>query len=494
MSFHKQLGLDSMQSTSAPQDIKFHPPTGISVLVVGAGVGGLMTALECRRKGHDVRVIERAPGPSTAGDFFSIGPNNIRHFYQYFPELGAELEKVNYQVWMSYFKITGERVTEPEGPPIPPTKFTLPDGTEKIIPLHRQNRPKFVAALLAQAQKIGVDVSFGKRVVDYFEDAETQTAGVLLDNGARIIADLVVAADGVGTKSNKLVNGHDIRAYPSGFSIFRTAFPIELATSDPDIAERWPLLQGWRPQIEMWGGKDLHFTVQRCNDIMSWGMMHKDMGTGMESWSQTVDVTKVFEITSQIPDFPEIATRLISKTPKDGLVDWEIMWRDPREAWVSPLGRVVQVGDSAHTFLPSSGNGANQAMEDAISLATCLQIGGKSNISRATKIHNKLRFQRVACVQLIGFINHQRQNNTDFDVIDPKGDSFKSTVGMWCFSHNPEEYAYANYGKVLHHLVSGADFQSTNIPPGYTYRPWSIQEMFDTIRKGQKLQFEGDWS
>jgi hypothetical protein len=76
------------------------------------------------------------------------------------------------------------------------------------------------------------------------------------------------------------------------------------------------------------------------------------------------------------------------------------MWRDPRESWVSPLGLVVQVGDSAHTFLPSSGNGATQAMEDAISLATCLQIAGKSNIKWATMIHNKLRYRNthdIAC-------------------------------------------------------------------------------------------------
>ena len=111
----------------------------------------------------------------------------------------------------------------------------------------------------------------------------------------------------------------------------------------------------------------------------------------MESWNQAVDVCEVLKITSKIPGFPAVAERLIKTTPENGIIDWEIMWRDPRENWISPGGRVVQVGDSAHTFLPSSGSGATQAMEDAISLATCLQIGGRSNISIATKIHNKLR-------------------------------------------------------------------------------------------------------
>jgi NADPH-dependent 2,4-dienoyl-CoA reductase/sulfur reductase-like enzyme len=65
MSFYRRV--EQSSAVLSAEKVKFHPPTGISVLVVGAGVGGLMSALECRRKGHDVRVIERTPEPSTAG-------------------------------------------------------------------------------------------------------------------------------------------------------------------------------------------------------------------------------------------------------------------------------------------------------------------------------------------------------------------------------------------------------------------------------------------
>lgn len=68
------------------------------------------------------------------------------------------------------------------------------------------------------------------------------------------------------------------------------------------------------------------------------------------------------------------------------------MWRDPQPQLASPGGRVVQLGDAAHTFIPSSGNGATQAIEDAVSLATCLQLGGKDNIPAAVKVHVKLRY------------------------------------------------------------------------------------------------------
>lgn len=47
--------------------VKRHDPLDISVLVCGAGVAGLMTALECWRRGFNVKILERAPHNSTAG-------------------------------------------------------------------------------------------------------------------------------------------------------------------------------------------------------------------------------------------------------------------------------------------------------------------------------------------------------------------------------------------------------------------------------------------
>lgn len=168
--------------------------------------------------------------------------------------MAAECERINHDPWLAIHKITGERVSGPEQVSFGAINVTLADGAKKTIPFQRHNRPKFVAALLAQARGAGVDITFGTRVVDYFEDGESQQAGVLLEDGSRLKADVVIAADGVGTKSNKVVNGHSIRAYPSGFSIFRTAFPVGLATSDADIRDRWPLLEGGRSYVEMWGG------------------------------------------------------------------------------------------------------------------------------------------------------------------------------------------------------------------------------------------------
>ena len=59
-------------------------------------------------------------------------------------------------------------------------------------------------------------------------------------------------------------------------------------------------------------------------------------------------------------------------------------------------------------FLPTSGNGATSAIEDAVTIAECLKNGGREKVAEAVKIHTLLRSDRVACAQLLGFVNAQR--------------------------------------------------------------------------------------
>ena len=57
----------AVESTEKGAPVERLPETGISVLIVGAGVGGICAALECWRKGHHVRIIEKSNGPDVQG-------------------------------------------------------------------------------------------------------------------------------------------------------------------------------------------------------------------------------------------------------------------------------------------------------------------------------------------------------------------------------------------------------------------------------------------
>ena len=90
-------------------------------------------------------------------------------------------------------------------------------------------------------------------------------------------------------------------------------------------------------------------------------------------------------------NFSQVIHDAVVAAPDDAFFNWRLMFRNPTPNWVSPNGRVVQLGDAAHTFLPSSGNGATQALEDGICLAACLQLVGKSQIPLGVRVYNKLR-------------------------------------------------------------------------------------------------------
>lgn len=211
------------------------------------------------------------------GDSFSV---NGWHITTTWPALGRALDQASLtDMSLSFHKLTGERVAGPE-------EFDLlkkshgrlaNDGTAGPTTVYRASRPKFTAALLGQAAALGIPVDFGSRVVEYFENASH--AGVVLDDGSRLVADVVVAADGVGTKSHKLVAGHESRAMTSGFSIFRTAYRREYVDkAGPEVAARFApdeVNGKTRAVFELWSGKGLSMSVARRADHMEWTITHK---------------------------------------------------------------------------------------------------------------------------------------------------------------------------------------------------------------------------
>ncbi|KAL1886694.1 hypothetical protein Plec18167_000628 [Paecilomyces lecythidis] len=478
-----------------------YSPSGISVLIVGAGVAGLMASLECWRKGHDVRIIEKSASRLLSGDGFTIGESAIRALSNW-PDMADENVRIAFDPWVSWHKITGEKISGPA--PIfefvekhEETGGESNNGQQEDVQaqpkrIYRHSRPKFHKMLTDQAERIGIYVEYGKRVTEYYEKSDKGKAGVVLENGETIEADIVLAADGIGSKSTKITMGREVRAQSTGFAVYRTAFPIELAFADPIVRERFQLLENGHPVAELWMGDGIHAMFGRSHDEMTWAINYpvNVSGTTTESWSALVDPETVLQVTSTIAGWPEVANRVILSTPKDRLHDFKLMWRDPQPCWVSPSGRVVQLGDAAHTFLPSSGNGATQGLEDAISLAACLQLGGKDGIPWATRVHNKLRFERVACLQKLGIVNHEtRQRSSDADAKQARPIGL---LAAWALQHNPEQYAVENYEKALAHLLDGKTFQNTNIPPGYVYKPWTIGELLSLKKSGKEIELGWD--
>ncbi|KAE8312807.1 hypothetical protein BDV41DRAFT_577239 [Aspergillus transmontanensis] len=79
-------------------------------------------------------------------------------------------------------------------------------------------------------------------------------------------------------------------------------------------------------------------------------------------------------------------------TRKEGLLLWPFHRMPQLSSWASPVGRAIIIGDVAHAMPPSSGQGVNQALEDAFTLAVLLKtLPNKRNANEELAIWQKLR-------------------------------------------------------------------------------------------------------
>ena len=103
------------------------------------------------------------------------------------------------------------------------------------------------------------------------------------------------------------------------------------------------------------------------------------------------------------------------------------------------------------------------------------------------------RFERVACAQRAGFKNREAWHHTNFEEVKKHPEKLIQQVGSWINHHDPEQYVYDNWTKCVNHLAGGAPFENTNTPPGYTYEPWTIDELLSASAEERETVDAGNW-
>jgi 2-polyprenyl-6-methoxyphenol hydroxylase-like FAD-dependent oxidoreductase len=166
-----------------------------------------------------------------------------------------ENESIASSPWISWHNLSGERLSGPE--PLAFNKDLKSNcAGDNDVPrrVYRHSRPKFHKMLSDQAERIGIPVEYGMKVVEYYESGGR--AGIVTESGEKIEADVVISADGIGSKSSVVTMGRDVRARSSGRAMYRAAFDVEIALADPVLRERFRLLEDGTPVVELWMGYD----------------------------------------------------------------------------------------------------------------------------------------------------------------------------------------------------------------------------------------------
>ncbi|WP_455361667.1 FAD-dependent monooxygenase [Streptomyces sp. SYSU K21746] len=295
-----------------------------SVIIVGSGVGGLTLAGMLTRKGMDVTVLERSAARRD-GLAITIWPNALR----------AVRRSGGDDMYEALLK-----VCQPIGSA---RMFSAARGQIASIDLRfltdqygvtgqGVTRAELLDTLIEQA---GTDVRFGADVV------RTSTDGtVTLADGEVLRADVVVGADGVGS------------------TVRRGLLPPGQDDRRDNPLESW---QGVVDRGSLWTyeGTDFHFGPKGTCGIMP-------LTQNRAYWfvDGAIDEPPTGE------GWPDVVRDLVARTPADQLFPGQAWDRRPVRNW--GRGRVTLLGDAAHPILPTIGQGACMAMEDAGVLAARL--------------------------------------------------------------------------------------------------------------------------
>lgn len=340
-----------------------------SVAIVGAGLAGLAFAAALHRAGIDFDLYEQAERLSEVGAGVQLAPNATRSLHR----LGLEHRLRAVAVAPTAIEMRrwddGTLLQRTPLGDLCRRRFGAPYYT-----VHRADLHGSLLSLVPPER-----VHLATRCVAVMHSANQ--AQLQLPDGTTIAADLVVGADGIHSVVREQL-AKDRPQY-SGQTIYRGLVP----------AERVPYLLS-EPRVLLWFGPDQHcvcYPVSSGRQV-SFGATVIAPDWTEESWSAQ---GRVLDLARAYRDWHPDVTRLIDAA--ETVSRWALHDRDSIDRLSS--GRVAVIGDAAHPMLPFRAQGANQAIEDAITLARCLADAGADDLDAGLRRYERIRLPRTSWIQ-----------------------------------------------------------------------------------------------
>ncbi|KAL3446128.1 hypothetical protein BJX65DRAFT_319028 [Aspergillus insuetus] len=426
--------LSSLQSTTYPSNcLQFleqfrtaeadcHSQIKLKIIIVGAGLGGLSTAIALATEGHQVTVYEQAPQLGEVGAGIQIPPNSARLLNKlgvgpYLAKCATEPEGMTFRRWENGDTIGYTRL-------IPGFRETF-DAPYYVI-----HRADFHSALVQRARDLGIEIKLGCKVTGY----DLGNTAIHLESGDSFGADLVVAADGIKSLARPLLEkGAEKPAEKLGFAAYRATVDVDLLKADPDTA--W-LLE--KPALNIWIGDKRHVMTYTIGTGKSFNMVlsHWDP-RDPATWDQS---TALEEMRREFTGWDPRLTKIIGMIKKT--IKWPLVSSPALTKWFE--GNVVVLGDAGHAMLPYMSQGAAMAVEDGAALARALgKISSTTNtdIQHALSIFEQVRAERTRMMQDASLLNGQLWHFPDGPLQQARDEAMRpETLGI-PFSHSPNQWS-----------------------------------------------------
>ncbi|MGF6312619.1 2-polyprenyl-6-methoxyphenol hydroxylase-like FAD-dependent oxidoreductase [Bradyrhizobium sp. i1.8.4] len=298
------------------------------VEIIGAGIAGLSAAIAFAQRGWTVRVHERMSEVRVVGSGLSIFENALRVLRV----LDADSDTIR-GAWMGdrfqtrdqFGRVTSSRV--------------------RMQRMYEVTRHRLMAALLASAKRAGAEIVLGSAV------AGVTTAGEIhLLNGRVLRADLVIIADGVGSRLRDQLEIPYRRQLMQDGAIRTITRRTADEVSGPDAST----------SVEYWAGHR-RILVVPCSDTDLYVAL-----TTLQSDEAGRSVPLKHDLWAEaFPGARGVVERLT------GEARWDRFEKVKMTSWSA--NRTVILGDAAHAMAPNLGQGGACAMMNALSLATRLE-------------------------------------------------------------------------------------------------------------------------
>jgi 2-polyprenyl-6-methoxyphenol hydroxylase-like FAD-dependent oxidoreductase len=325
-----------------------------TALIAGAGIGGLAAGVALRRAGWNVRIHERTASPRELGFGLLLAPNALSALR----ELGVADAVVNRAA-----AAAGIEIRRLNGRLI--RRFRIPIGLPTVVAL----RSELHGALLAG---VGEDaLKPGSEAAAFSED--TGRVRLQLTDGSTAEADLLVGADGVSSAIRRQLHPEEPPPRPSGFCAVR------------GVAHGVDRHLGGLAAVGYLDDGIEAATARASSGAVYWylSLLSCDLPPDAR--------TPAAILTSLAARFEPPLRAIVSATTPGEMRFDELFERDPLPSW--GRGRVTLVGDAAHPVLPHTGQGAAQALEDAVALR--LALSGEVDVEHALRRYEEGRMRRT---------------------------------------------------------------------------------------------------
>lgn len=329
-----------------------------SILIVGAGIGGLTLAHCLSKRGIEFELVERAAQGGPVGAGISLTINAVRLLDGL--GIGETLRKSGHCYQAGWVRNDRDAVLQ-HLDLRPLSKYG------EAIALHRAE----LHAGLAQglSPRYGTEVTSLRAVGEHVE---------VTIQGKPQDYDLVVAADGLHSRVRRCVAGSIVPTY-SGYTSWRCVQPDPLGLTEP---------------VEYWGaGRRLGLVPIGKGQLYVFATFNSPPLVKRPGFPTALFETFPAPVRQVMANMPPV-TKVIQTDINELKTH---VWRRPNVAFL---------GDAAHGMTPNLGQGAGMAIEDAVVLAECLYRRGVTG--EALRLYEEVRQQRVQTVarqsRLLGLV------------------------------------------------------------------------------------------